>query len=327
MNKKSNKYEEKSLVPRASRRLAEQSGEWFLGKEEPEKIDSTKDDVYQSFAKKIARLKRLSEEEEYHLGLRVQDHDDSDAKKKLVLHNMRLALKMAHQHRRDWANLMDLIQEASAGMAIAAKKWDPKVGVRFGTYAAYWIKAQLTKFLMTNARLIHTGNTRAGRKIYFSLPQVRRKLLLQGKNPTPELIAKEVGEDPEEVGLIMSRWQNKEASLSSTIDKEGSVTLEDTISTSEDGPDELAFKSEIQRVIKDVIDSFEKTITNERDITIWKENLIANDPVNLSELGKKYGVSKQRMGQLATRLKRSFRRHIIDELGPDTQLSWLFRDD
>lgn len=328
-----------SLVPRNKRQLAEQQGEWLL-EEGPEAETSARelsddeikevsktDDVFRSFARQIARIKRLSEEEEYVLGMRVVEHNDNDAKKKLVLHNMRLALKMAHQYRREWTNLMDLVQEASTGMAIAAKKWDPRVGTRFGTYAAYWIRAQLTKFLMTNARLIHTGNTRAGRKVYSSLPQIRRKLLAEGRKPTAELIAKEVNEDPKEVEQILARLQGRETSLSTPVDDEGSMTLEETLSSELDAPEDIVTHSEMQRVIRDLITSFEKTITNERDMAIWRENLIANEPINLVDLGKRYGVSKQRIGQLATRLKRAFRRHIIDELGPKTQLSWLFRED
>lgn len=325
-----------SLVPRHGKSLADYQGEWLSdevphSEAEPAVVSDTKEvhsqDVFRSFARQIARIKRLSEDEEYQLGLLIQDQNDVDAKKKLVLHNMRLALKMAHQYRRDWTNLMDLVQEASAGMAIAAKKWDPRVGTRFGTYAAYWIRAQLTKFIMTNARLIHTGTTRAGRKVYFSLPQIRRKLLLEGKTPTADLIAKEVGEDPAEVELILSRLQGREASLSAPLDEDGSVTLEDTLSSSTETPEHAVTRNEMQRVIKDLISSFEKTIKNERDLAIWRENLIANEPINLVDLGKRYSVSKQRMGQLATRLKRAFRRHIIDELGPTTQLSWLFRED
>jgi hypothetical protein len=80
-------------------------------------------------------------------------------------------------------------------------------------------------------------------------------------------------------------------------------------------------------LVKELIESFEKTIKDQRDLVIWRENLIASDPQNLVDLGKRYGVSKQRMGQLSTRLKRAFRRHVIERLGPNTQLFWLFRDD
>lgn len=320
------------LVPRRQS-LADNQGEWLkepeTGADEPLIADEGKkaDDLYKSFARKIAKIKRLSDEEEYELGKLIKKNNDKDAKKKLILHNMRLALKMAHSYRQSWTSLMDLVQEASTGMAIAAQKWDPDVGTKFGTYAAYWIRAQLTKFLMTNARLIHTGNTRAGRKVYFNLPQVRRQLLLAGKEPNVEAIAKEVGEDPEEVGLIIARLQAKETSLSTPLDGDNSSFLEETIANPIDDPESQASHNEIQRMLKDVIVRFEQSLKDERDLAIWREHLIANEPINLVELGKRYNVSKQRMGQLATRIKRSFRRFIIEQMGPQTHLSWLFRED
>lgn len=330
------------LVLRPSIRLPDDQGEW-VKEEEPEIIegepeveeeeheekhdDAPSEDLYQSFVRQATKIPRLSEDEERALGLKVRDYKDEGAAKKLVVHNMRLAIKMAHQYKRSWTNLMDLVQEASAGLAIAAKRWDPDVGTRFGTYAAYWIRAQLTKFLMTNSRLIHTGNTRAGRKVYFSLPQVRRRLLASGIEPTVERIAQEVGEDPNEVALIMARLQGRESSLSAPLDDEGSITLQDSISSQGESPEEEVSRNQLQELIQSVIDSFEKSLENERDLSIWREHLIAKEPKSLVELGARYGVSKQRMGQLATRIKRSFRRHIIDNLGSDTQLSWLFNSD
>lgn len=283
------------------------------------------DDLYGAFVREATRVQRLSEEEERAFGLRVRDHQDQDAAKKLVVHNLRLAIKMAHQYRRAWTNLMDLVQEASTGMAVAAQRWDPDQGTRFGTYAVYWIRAQLTRFLMTNGRAIHTGNTRAGRKLYFQLPRVRRKLLAEGKEPTIDAIAKEVREDPIEVARVVARLDGREASLDAQVGQEDDgSTLGDMLADDESGPEHNAARLEVQRVLSDVMVRFASTLTDERDRTIWDEHLVAPEPKSLVELGQRYGISKQRMGQLATRIKRSFRRHVIDELGPTTQLSWLF---
>ncbi len=332
-----------ALVRREGIQLADAKGEWvspedvefvppadaedFVIHEEPEAEESGGADLYASFVRQATRIPRLSDEEEAALGRKAIDFQDQDAARKLVLHNMRLAIKMANQYRRSWTSLMDLVQEASAGMAIAAQKWDPSKGTRFGTYAAYWIRAQLTKFLMTNGRLIHTGHTRAGRKVYFSLPQIRRKLLAQGKNATVEEVAKEVGEDPREVAMIMSRLQGHETSLSTPIGEDGAAILQDVIAVDGAGPEKEATETEMNALLQHIIERFEKTLENDRDRAVWKEHLIAEEPASLVDLGARYGVSKQRMGQLATRLKRSFRRHVVDELGPHTQLSWLFSQD
>ncbi len=269
----SSEPQSRSLIPRLGISLADHQGEWLEEERVEDKAHEDlsaeqiqghkRDELFQSFARQIAKVKRLSDEEEYALGQRVKKFNDKEAKKKLVLHNMRLALKMAHQYRREWTSLMDLVQEASAGMAIAAQKWDPDIGTKFGTYAAYWI-----------------------------------------------------------------RLQSQEASLSSPMDYENDTgTLGDTLASSINNPENQATRNEVERVIQELVTQFESTIKDERDLAIWRENLMTNEPINLVDLGKRYHVSKQRMGQLATRLKRAFRRHIIEQLGPTTQLSWLFRDD
>lgn len=319
-----------ALVKRSAVALPE--GEWVRDEQvivDDEHVPVSRgDDLYNAFVREATRLPRLSEEEERALGLRVRDRGDQAAAKKLVVHNLRLAIKMAHQYRRTWTNLMDLVQEASAGMAIAAQRWDPDQGTRFGTYAVYWIRAQLTKFLMTHGRAIHTGNTRAGRKLYFQLPRVRRKLLAEGKEPTVENIAAEVHEDPIEVARIVARLDGREASLDAQVGQEDDgSTLGDMIANEDSGPEQNAARLEVQQVIEKLMSRFADQLDNERDKAIWTEHLIAAEPKSLVELGARYGVSKQRMGQLATRIKRAFRRHVIDELGPTTQLRWLFSQD
>ena len=319
-----------ALVKRGGIALPE--GEWVRddgAHVDDERVPAARgDDLYSRFVREATKLQRLDESEERALGLKVRDHGDKSAAKKLVVHNLRLAIKMAHQYRRTWTNLMDLVQEASAGMAIAAQRWDPDQGTRFGTYAVYWIRAQLTKFLMTHGRAIHTGNTRAGRKLYFQLPRVRRKLLAEGKAVSVENIAKEVQEDPIEVARIVSRLDGREASLDAQVGQEDDgSTLGDMIAGDEAGPEANAARIEVQGVIESVMKRFADTLDTERDQAIWTEHLIAQEPKSLVELGARYGVSKQRMGQLATRIKRAFRRHVIDELGPSTQLHWLFNNE
>ena len=312
--------------------LANQSGEWRKDQQAPtdELAEARGEvgDLYRQFSHQASLIPRLSEEEEAALGKKVMATGDKDAAKKLVVHNLRLAIKMAHQYRRSWANLMDLVQEASAGLAIAAERWDPDKGTRFGTYAAYWIRAQLSKFLMTHGRVIHTGNTRAGRKLYFQLPKIRARLLAAGREASIANIAAEVGEDEAEVARVVARLDMRETSTSSPTRKgDDGATLGDGLEGSYADPESQAAKNEMAQVLQKVTASFGASIENERDRAIWFEHLLSSEPVSLVDLGKRYGVSKQRMGQLAVRLKRAFRRHIIDELGPDTQLSWLFAQD
>lgn len=276
--------------------------------------------------RKATSIPRLTEQQEQQLGYRVRDHNDKRAAHQLVLHNLRLAIKFSYQYHRHWTNLMDLVQEASLGMHIAAQRWDPDKGTRFGTYATYWIRAQIGKFLMTNNRLIHTANTRSGRKIYFNLPAAHKKLLQAGRKPTIEEIAQELDEDPQEVALVMARLQASETSLSSPVEHNESLTVQDTLASGHPSPEHRVAQTQLQDLLKTLIAEFETTLTDPRDKTIWQEHLVAKNPISLVELGKRYGISKQRIGQIATKLRKSFRCHIVDRMGPHTQLSWLFTE-
>ena len=91
------------------------------------------------------------------MGRAVRERGDAEAARRLVVHNLRLVVAIAHQYRRAWANILDLFQEGSVGLLEAIKRWEPTLGPRFGSYAVYWIRAYVLKFLMTNSRLIHVG--------------------------------------------------------------------------------------------------------------------------------------------------------------------------
>src|SRR5207248_10153220 len=109
---------------------------------------------------------------------------------------------IAYQYRRAWTNILDLFQEGSVGLMEAVKRWEPTLGPRFGSYAAYWIRAFVLKFLLTNSRLIHVGNTRAGRKLFFRLEKERQKLIASGFDVTPKLLAAKLDVDEEELAEV-----------------------------------------------------------------------------------------------------------------------------
>jgi len=143
----------------------------------PEKHLVTIRDPVRRFVEEARRYARLDESDERELGHAARDRGDLDAARRLVVHNLRLVVAIAYQYRQAWLNVLDLFQEGSVGLMEAVRRWDPEVGTRFGSYAAYWIRAYVLRFLMTNARLIHVGNTRAGRKLFFRLEKERQKLL------------------------------------------------------------------------------------------------------------------------------------------------------
>jgi RNA polymerase sigma-32 factor len=283
-------------------------------------------DPVQRFINEARRYARLDEKQERELIQSARERGDVNAARTLVLHNLRLVVSIAYQYRRAWLNLLDLFQEGAVGLMEAVRRWDPDMGTRFGSYAAYWIRACILRFLMTNSRLIHVGNTRAGRKLFFRLEKERQKLLAEGIDPTPKLLAARLEVNESDLAEVSAHLASREVSLEPRPDEDG-VPLAEKISGHLASPEQQAARDELSQAVRRLMDDFENQLADDRERAVWREHLAqTNEPISLSAMGVRYGVSKQRMGQIAEKLKTQFRQRVIAELGSDIQMSWQ-RDD
>jgi RNA polymerase sigma-32 factor len=290
------------------------------------RLSSLRDPV-DRFLSEARRYRRLSEQEERALGSAVRERGDMAAARKLVVHNLRLVVAIAYQYRRAWANILDLFQEGSVGLMEAVKRWEPTLGPRFGSYAAYWIRAFVLKFLLTNSRLIHVGNTRAGRKLFFRLEKERQKLLAAGFEPTPKLLAAKLDvneKDLAEVGQhLASREVSFEPRAGGGASGDEGYSLAERIASDQVSPEDRAAEAEMVGAVGQFIQGFQARLSDERELAVWREHLASDDPVPLGTLGERFGVTKQRMGQIADRLKKRFRAEIVRDLGEGVQTDWL----
>ena len=197
----------------------------------PEQHLVTYRDPTRSFVVEARRRARLGENEERELGRAARDRGDIEAARRLVVHNLRLVVAISYQYRQAWLSVLDLFQEGSVGLMEAVRRWDPEIGTRFGTYASYWIRAYILRFLMTNARLIHVGNTRAGRKLFFRLERERQKLLATGFDPTPKLLAAKLDVDEADVIEVSDHLASREVSLESTPGRRRRFVVGTTVET------------------------------------------------------------------------------------------------
>jgi RNA polymerase sigma-32 factor len=278
------------------------------------------------FLAEARRYKRLSEQEERALGVAARERGDLNAARTLVVHNLRLVISIAYQYRRAWTNILDLFQEGSVGLMEAVKRWEPKLGPRFGTYAAYWIRAYVLRFLMTNQRLIHVGNTRAGRKLFFRLEKERQKLLAAGIDVTPKLLAAKLDVDEQDLDEVRRHLESREVPFDprpgeSTSDE--GYALSERISGGGASPESEAARAEMATTMQKLVAGFRDSLTDKREVAVWNEHLAAEEPLALGALGERFGVSKQRMGQIADGLKKRFRAQIVATLGPDVRTDWL----
>ena len=279
------------------------------------------------FLAEARRYKRLSEQEERALGVAARERGDLNAARTLVVHNLRLVISIAYQYRRAWTNILDLFQEGSVGLMEAVKRWEPKLGPRFGTYAAYWIRAYVLRFLMTNSRLIHVGNTRAGRKLFFRLEKERQKLLAAGIDVTPKLLAAKLEVDEKDLDEVRQHLESREVPFDprpgeASGGDEG-YALSERISGGGQSPEVEAARAEMAATLQGLVAHFRDNLTDPRERAVWLEHLAAEEPLALGELGARFGVTKQRMGQIADQLKKRFRTEIEAKLGPDVRTAWL----
>ncbi len=277
------------------------------------------------FMARIRRYAVLSADEERALALRAQKHGDGAAARRLVLHNLRLVVSIAYEFRRAWSNVMDLVQEGSVGLVEAVGRWDPTRGARFGTYAAYWIRAYVLRYVLNNFRLVHVGNTRAGRKLFFQLERERQKLLTAGIEPTDTQLADRLGVLPAEVREVAGHLAAPEIPLDTPQDSDGN-TLSNEVASGDSDPESRAGDNEAVSVLQGLTRAFGDGLTDPRDLAVWREHILAEEPIPLSVLGTRFGVSKQRMGQVVAELKKRFREDLVRQMGPAVELSWLVDD-
>src|SRR5205807_1615737 len=146
-------------------------------------------DPLQLYIQDIRRYPLLSREEEHALAKKFVDTGDLEAARRLVTANLRLVVKIAHEYRRAHRNLLDLIQEGNVGLVQAVKKYDPYRGVKLSSYAAWWIRAYMLKFILANWRLVKIGTTQAQRKLFFNLKKEKDKLEQLGFDSSPKALA------------------------------------------------------------------------------------------------------------------------------------------
>ncbi len=279
-----------------------------------------------AFLQEMGRYPVLSTEEERELTLRYFETRDPVAARKLVVHNLRLVVKMAYKYRRAWASVLDLIQEGNVGLVEAVQRFDPFKGAKFSTYATFWIRAYMLRYLLEHSRTVRISRTRVGRKLFFQLAKERAKLRAQGIDPGPKLLAERLGvkeEDLEEVVRHMDQPEIRLDAPAHNDDAQGSTIL-DTMTNEGASPEAEAFRRAFADDVSQALDEFADTLTDEREKEAWSRHLMSEDPVSLSELGQRFGVTKQRMGQIVASMRKRLKTHLIDRLGPDIELGYQF---
>ena len=156
-------------------------------------------DPFAAYLQEAKRYPILSEEEEKELAIRLTETGDVDAAYQLTTANLMLVVKIAMTFKREWQNVMDLVQEGNIGLMKAVKNFDPFRGVRLSAYATWWIKSYILKYILDNWRLVRVGTTNSRRKLLFNLKKEKERLEREGFDPSTKLLAEHFGVDENEI--------------------------------------------------------------------------------------------------------------------------------
>jgi RNA polymerase primary sigma factor len=259
-------------------------------------------DPVRMYLKEIGRVPLLSAEEEVELATRIEEGDE-EAKRRLAEANLRLVVSIAKRYVGRGMLFLDLIQEGNMGLIKAVEKFDYRKGFKFSTYATWWIRQAITRAIADQARTIripvHMVET------INKLIRVSRQLLQElGREPMPEEIAKEMGLTPEKVREIMKIAQEP-VSLETPIGEEDDSHLGDFIPDDDaTAPAEAAAYELLKEQLKDVLDTLSE---REENVLRLRFGLDDGRTRTLEEVGKVFGVTRERIRQIEAKALRKLR--------------------
>ena len=276
-----------------------------------------------SLTRTAVKAELLDAETELQLAYAWRDSRDEAALHRLITAYMRLAISMAAKFKRYGAPMNDLVQEAGLGLMKAADKFDPDRGVRFSTYAVWWIKASVQDYVMRNWSMVRTGSTSSQKSLFFNMRRVQAQLEREAqqtgenldKHQLNQLIATEVGVPLNDVEMMDGRLSGSDFSLNATqsSDEEGREwieTLEDENARADLSVEEEYDQQRLADWLGVAMDAL-----NEREQFIVRERKLIESPRTLESLGAELGLSKERVRQLEAAAFGKMRKYLEKNAG------------
>jgi len=272
-------------------------------------------DPLRRYLAEISRFVPLSREDEHELAVQYHKTGDRETAYRLVTSNLKLVVKIAMIYHKVYRNLLDLIQEGNLGLIQAVKRFDPYRGTRLPTYAAWWIKAYILKFLLDNARMVKIGTTNTRRKILMNLNREKRELEAKGIAPTSKLLAENLGVDEQELQEVEQGMAGQDISLDAPLGDESSDTRYiDTLRLMEQSVDEKIAQGEFRELLEKRFAEFADTLS-EREKMILTRRLIADEPETLQQLADQYGISREAIRVAEKKLVAKLKKYMIESFG------------
>ena len=274
-------------------------------------------------SRKAMKAELLDAETELRLAYAWRDQRDEKALHRLINAYMRLAISMAAKFRRYGAPMNDLIQEAGLGLMKAADKFDPDRGVRFSTYAVWWIKASIQDYVMRNWSMVRTGSTSNQKSLFFNMRRVQAQLEREASQrgeqldryQLHQLIATEVGVPLHDVEMMDGRLSGSDYSLNATqsVEDEGREWIDLLEDEAEQAKESFESSHDTDQLRVWLLDALNGLSDRER--LIIRERKLREEPRTLESLGVELGLSKERVRQVEAAAFGKMRKFLETNVG------------
>ncbi|MEO9896924.1 MAG: RNA polymerase factor sigma-32 [Paracoccaceae bacterium] len=274
-----------------------------------------------SISRTAMKAELLDAETEARLAYAWRDDRDEAALHRLITAYMRLAVSMAFKFKRYGAPMNDLIQEAGLGLMKAADKFDPDRGVRFSTYAIWWIKASIQDYVMRNWSMVRTGSTSSQKSLFFNMRRVQARLERESassgetldKHQLRQLISSEIGVPLRDVEMMDGRLSGSDYSLNATqsVEDEGREWIDALEDDSEQAAETVENEHDTAQLREWLLKAL-RTL-NQREQFIVQERKLRDEPRTLESLGKELDLSKERVRQLEAAAFAKMRKNLENQ--------------
>lgn len=268
-------------------------------------------DPLRKYLSEVSRYSVLTREEEFEVARRVYEDKDRDAAQTLAMSNLKLVVKISLEYYNTYLNVLDLIQEGNVGLLHAVKKFNPYKGTKFSTYASFWIRAYILKYIMDSWSLVKVGTTQSQRKLFYRLNKEKQKLEALGMFPVPALLASNLDVKEEEIEEMQKRLAFTDVSLDSPIHDESDDTIMDMIKGGDD-VEEVVSGKEKREILAQRVKEFKKDL-NPKEVFIFEQRIMAEEPLTLQEIGQQFKISRERARQIETRVIKKFKERFQNE--------------
>lgn len=281
-------------------------------------VRSTTDTADRRFVRTAMNKPMLSQEHEMDLAIRWRDAHDEDALHELTSAYMRLVISMASKFRHYGLALSDLVQEGNVGLMLAAARFDPDREVRFSTYASWWIRSSIQDFVLRNWSIVRTGTTAAQKSLFFNLKRLRAKIDDTGDGVmTPankNWIATHLGVPERDVENMASRLSASDRSLNAPLATDSEAQWQDLLEDENEVTETRVMEMHDTERRRQWISEALKTLS-ERENLIIRERRFTDDTVTLEVLGKRLGISKERVRQIEHQALGKLRKVLVSMVG------------